>query len=159
MAWAQAPPRAGIARAVGAAPGRPRSSWCVVGGGCWCSHLKNSHMATLLAWYTTWVTDRWSDLPWRVFDPTVSERMPTFAESELAFAVVALVALLHAGTRSPNSARRYYLLLWCCSLVGGAANDIVFSWLPIVDNFWRESRLSRNHHHAALHYIFSSAYM
>lgn len=93
-----------------------------------------------LGWYAAWASERWSDLPWRVFDSTVSQRMPTFAESELVFAVVALVALMHAGTRPPGSVRRQYLLLWCCSLVGGAANDIVFSWLPVVDNFWREIR-------------------
>ena len=95
-----------------------------------------------LSWYAAWATERWSDLPWQVFDPTVSQRMPTFAESELVFASVVVVALLHAGTRSPGSVRRRYLLLWCCSLVGGAANDVVFSWLPVVDNFWREKYMS-----------------
>ena len=110
-------------------------------------------MKALLAWYTAWATERWSQLPWQVFDPTVSQRMPSFVESEVVFAVVALTGLLHAGTRSPSSVRRHHLLLWCCSIIGGAPNDIVFSWLPVVDNFWREeqpSSAARHHHMIAV---------
>lgn len=49
---------------------------------------------------------------------------------------VGLVCFLHAYSRPAGPVRQHYLLLWCCSLVGGLANDVVFSWLPVVDNFW-----------------------
>lgn len=29
--------------------------------------------------------DRWGDLPWRVYDSSVWDRHPTFAESEVCF--------------------------------------------------------------------------
>ena len=56
--------------------------------------------------------------------------------TELAFAAVGAISLLHAASRPAGPPRQHYLLLWVSSLLGGLANDVFFSWLPLVDNFW-----------------------
>jgi len=92
----------------------------------------------------TRATERWGDLPWRMYDSEVWERHPTFAESEAwsvhtqsaaacghlrlvsdrlrglaSFWCVGVVCFLHAYSRPAGPVRQHYLLLWCCSLVGG----------------------------------------
>ena len=56
--------------------------------------------------------------------------------TELVFAAVGAISLLHAASRPAGPPRQHYLLLWVSSLLGGLSNDVFFSWLPLVDNFW-----------------------
>ena len=79
---------------------------------------------------------RWNHLPWVAFDSTVGERQAPFVWNESAFAVVAILTFAHACCQPAGPHRQLHKLLYMCSLFGGLANDVLFSYLPIVDNFW-----------------------
>ena len=80
----------------------------------------------------------------RVYTPLAQqlETQPTFPLCEALFAAAALLALLHAlapllrrggGSAAPPYRRLVFLAI---CLLGGAANDVFFMCLPLVDNFW-----------------------
>ena len=73
----------------------------------------------------------WASWPWMFVDPSVRERMPTFAVAEVLYTVVFLSACAHASL----SGRKHVALL-VASFFGGIGNDVFFMWIPVVDNFW-----------------------
>eukprot|EP01065_Artemidia_motanka_P047995 TRINITY_DN763_c0_g2_i1.p1 TRINITY_DN763_c0_g2~~TRINITY_DN763_c0_g2_i1.p1 ORF type:complete len:456 (+),score=142.90 TRINITY_DN763_c0_g2_i1:68-1369(+) len=78
---------------------------------------------------------RWSHIPWKVYNPEAVDKLPTFVLGEFLFFGVVLIALIHA-LQCTGEERKKHLLLFAVSSVGGLANDVVFMTLPIVNNFW-----------------------
>ena len=80
---------------------------------------------------------RWAHLPWQLVDFTVLERMPSFVIAEAVYTVSFLLGLAHAlCCSSDRRCQRLHTLLWFAALLGGIGNDIFFTWLPVVDNFF-----------------------
>jgi hypothetical protein len=78
----------------------------------------------------------WSHMPWHFVDPTVYQRMPSFVLAEVVYTTNFLLGLGHALSLRDKRARHYHLLLWVAALLGGVGNDVFFTWLPVVDNFF-----------------------
>ena len=77
----------------------------------------------------------WNHLPWKVVDITVltEGRHTTFALAELTYTFIFLLGLYHACHQKHQ---RLHLTIFFAAIVGGLGNDIFFSFLPVVDNFW-----------------------
>ena len=78
---------------------------------------------------------RFQGLPWKVIDTSVVERHPTFVLCELTYVAIAVLGFVHALSQ-PGPERRRHLVLYACALLGGIGNDVFFTFLPVVDNFW-----------------------
>ena len=78
-----------------------------------------------------------SGVPWKYVDLSVGKRMPSFVVNEFLWILVAVSCLSHAMTRKTLQSRRRHLILLISAVLGGVANDIIFMYLPLVDNFWQ----------------------
>ena len=75
-------------------------------------------------------------LPWQPsYDATVIDRMPTFSIIECQWFALSILCLAHALMQDTHN-RRNHLLLWVVAVFAGSMNDIIFMWLPLVDNFF-----------------------
>lgn len=77
------------------------------------------------------------DVPWKYVDFTVSERMPSVVANECLWLIITFCCFVHAYTRKSPESRMIHYVLFFASILGGIANDIIFMYLPLVDNFWQ----------------------
>ena len=82
-----------------------------------------------------WEMDNWAAWPWKTVDETVFSRMPTYAFAEVVYIALGFFCLLHAVAQ-PGAARQKHMLLFLCAMFGGLANDIIFMFMPLTENFW-----------------------
>jgi hypothetical protein len=77
------------------------------------------------------------EIPWKVIDTSVISRMPSFVAEEFMWFSIIICCFFHASSRKSGVARRNHHLLFITAILGGVANDIIFMYLPLVDNFWQ----------------------
>ncbi len=83
------------------------------------------------------------DFPWQPVDPLGTlARHSSFACAEAVFFCTAAAGVWHAlapaaagSAAAPHRRRRRGALL-LAAVLGGLGNDVIFSWLPLVDNFF-----------------------
>jgi hypothetical protein len=69
------------------------------------------------------------------YDGTVLDRMPAFVFAETQWIILSFLCLMHALMQESKT-RGNHLLLWVVAVCAGTMNDIIFMWLPLVDNFF-----------------------
>jgi hypothetical protein len=79
---------------------------------------------------------RWLHFPWSHVDLTVGSRHPSYPLEELTSLTIFLMGLCHAMTQKRPRSRRIHLVLLVSAFLGGIGGDVIFSYLPLVDNFY-----------------------
>ena len=80
--------------------------------------------------------DRWSGFRWRHVSPQAAADQPALPIEEASCLLVALLCVAHARSQSGSGARSRHTLLLLCAVIGGLGGDVIFSWLPLADNFF-----------------------
>ena len=74
---------------------------------------------------------KWNHIPWSFYTnpQLVHERLPTFVFGEFLFFLLSLVCFIHA-------VKKKNLFIWIATVIVGCTNDVIFMYLPAVDNFF-----------------------
>ena len=74
--------------------------------------------------------------PWQVVNLSTVERMPAFALNEAMWFLLSSLCIYHSVSFKDPAERRKHVLLFFCAVCTGLANEHIFMYLPLVDNFW-----------------------
>jgi hypothetical protein len=81
--------------------------------------------------------DRFEEFPWSFNNfEVVYQNIPSFLICEAVYSINFIICLLHLILQNDKAIRRQQGCLFCCALLGGLGNDVIFSFLPLVDNFF-----------------------
>ena len=75
---------------------------------------------------------------WKFIDfKNMGVNLPSFVYCEAFFGLLFALSWYHAFClQSSQAKRRYQICLFLAALLGGVGNDVIFTFLPLVDNFW-----------------------
>ena len=75
--------------------------------------------------------------PWRHLDLTIAAAHTSYPFAEWSSVLCCALALAHACAQPAAGGRRSrHLVLFAASFVGGIGGDVIFTWLPLADNFF-----------------------
>lgn len=81
--------------------------------------------------------NRFDEFPWSVNNlDLVLENIPSFLICEFVYTANFFICLVHLLYQKDERVRMQQGCLFCCALLGGLGNDVIFSFLPLVDNFF-----------------------
>jgi hypothetical protein len=75
--------------------------------------------------------------PWRHLDLTIAAAHTSYPFAEWSSFLCCALALAHACAQpAAGGGRSRHLVLFAASFVGGIGGDVIFTWLPLADNFF-----------------------
>ena len=81
--------------------------------------------------------NRFDEFPWACWNfNSVYQSIPSFLLCEVVYSLNFLICVFHLLTQNNRTVRARQLILFLCALLGGIGNDVIFSFLPVVDNFF-----------------------